>query len=330
MTSYHKLGSLEKTAARGALKLIGDGLERLGKLDPWAAANRLAQRKVSAGGGSMWRAADKASGAMVGLPGMALTGYSMSALPGSGIVSAITDPQMIPQAAITAFRNSTPGMQQKMRADVELGADAGLVDVMTLLQADPARAAAKDGLKQMFNQHGGGFKGGMYTLGAKRPPLLASWRALDTPDEYIKSKVRDQILRSTGMLKQAGRGLNILGGLGMLGSVGGAAYSALADKTYDADALQQEGYAAAQGQAQNKLNLLTPFERWMVSKDPSLAINHIEAARPGVTSKWEAATGKQYQPGIAGSIAKLFANKGSRKNQFYATDINGDLHYLPT
>lgn len=98
------------------------------------------------------------------------------------------------------------------------------------------------------------------------------------------------------------------------------------DQSYDSDAVQQEGYAAAQAAIRERMAKMSPWERQMVQFDPSLAVQGLENKMPGSIAGWEQQRGQAYQPGILSGVRQAWSGRGTP--EFYSYDGAGNANYL--
>ena len=330
---------------------LGAALKGLLRSGVWktvgnATAGKLANKGLS---GVAARGLNNTSKFMGGRGGNALQAYGMAGLvsplagvelPGSSLALGLSTPgwgaAMSAAPLITSARLNSAEMQRKIEDDAQQGARNAASDFISAAAHDPRSAHDAARYRGLLEQNGVNFAGAdEYEKGTRVRPMSA-WSTLggvfENPDKLIANKVQQRvqgfidkeanILSST--MRTAGKVLPWVFGASTLA---GAGHAMLADKPYDADAVQQEGYSGAQVAIQRKLKGMNSLERMAVKLDPTLAIRGLEQKLPGSVKNWEAKTGQAYRPGLLSSVADYW-NSGGGEQKFYQYDASGNRHYL--
>jgi hypothetical protein len=332
---------LEKQANIG--KMVGSGVRSLWRKGAWGTLQRAATKGVARGGtvGRLSKATLPVANVMSGKVGTGLGLYGLTSLafpdlPGSTLALNLSMPILGGMAAAgnltRARRAGSEGGQAAIKKDMEAGASRAVQDFISGLYVNPSVAGDVDAYRTFSKQIGRGMDAAdTYTKGGYRPMgnLSTLQNLFANPDELIKNRVRTQTQQLLpGIMKQAGIGGKLMGGLKVLG-IGGATLglgnAIFGQKPYAENAIQNEGYAAAQAAIQNRLKNMSSFERAAVRLDPTLAIDAVDKKLPGVVKEWESKFGPR-QLGMLATIKDKFTNPASAK--FYSTDVAGNRHYI--
>lgn len=332
---------LEKRANIG--KLFGSGVRSLWRKGAWGTLQRAATQGVARGGviGSLSKATLPVANVMSGNVGTGLGLYGLTSLafpdlPGSSLAMNLSMPiigGMTTAGNLTrAGRAGSETGQAAIKKDMESGASRAVQDFISGLHINPNVANDVEAYRSFSGQIGRGMDAAdTYVNGGYRPMSRGSalQNLLANPDELIKNKVRmqtQQILPT--LMKQAGIGGKLMGGLKAL-TIGGATLglgnAVLGKKPYDENAIQNEGYAAAQAAIQDRLKNMSSFERMALRWDPTLAVDAVGKKFPGAVKEWEGKFGP-LQRGMLASIKNNFTNPAAAK--FYSTDAGGNRNFI--
>lgn len=335
MTSF---AQLEKQADIG--KMVGAGVRSLWNNGAWPTAQRMAAKGITRGGvvGRLSKATLPVTNVMSGKVGTGLGLYGLTShlfpdLPGSSLAMNLGTPilgGMSTASNLTrAGRAGSESGQAAIKKDMEAGASRAVQDFISGLHVNPNVVKDVEAYRAFSNQIGRKMDvADTYAKGGHRPMDRFSTlkNLLTNPDELIKNKVRmktQQLLPD--IMKQAGIGGKVLTSLGVGGATLGLGNAIFGQKPYDADAIQSEGYAAAQSAIQNRLKNMSSFERAAVRLDPTLAIDAVGKKFPSALKQWESKFGPR-QLGMIASIKDKFTNPASTK--FYSTDVAGNRNYI--
>jgi hypothetical protein len=364
MTPFAQLDAgLEKTAFWGGL---GRGISRLARGGVWKnikGRTRLGMRNRNLAGEvvPLWmkglhgtsKVMTSTPGRMAGyygLAGMASPLLGGPELPGSSLLMNASMPGIGAMFAapnlITAARMKSQGNQDKLKADLQQGAQAAAGDLMTSIDMDPQVAWRPGYYQQFMNQNGANVGAAQDYLSGKHKPMGA-WHSagalFENPQELINNKIdltiQDMLRRGTlgksasmqksamGLVRGAFKGIKAVApyafptmGAGMIG------HSILRDKPYEVEAVQQRGYAGAQAAIQKRLSNLSGIERFALRLDPTLAARQMNEQFPGAIAAWEKNTGSKYQPGWISKTMDAWKTGGTPS--YYTYDAAGERHYI--
>lgn len=336
---------LEKQANIG--KLVGSGVRSLWRHGAWPTLGRMANKGISRGGvvGNLSKATMPVAKVMSGKVGTGLGLYGLGSLafpdlPGSSLALNLSMPIIggmhTTGNLIRAGRSGSESGQSQIKKDMEAGASRAVQDFISGLYLSPNVASDVNAYRSFSNQIGRDMGAAdTYTKGGYTPMegFSAFKNLLDNPDKLIQNKVRIQTQQLLpGIMKQAGIGKALWGGLNTAFkglAIGGGTYalgsSIFGKKPYDADTVQNEGYAAAQAAIQDRLKNMSSFERMAVRMDPTLAIDAVGKKFPDAVKQWEGKFGPR-RLGMLATIKDKFTNPASAK--FYSTDAAGNRNYI--
>ena len=231
-----------------------------------------------------------------------------------------------------AGRAGSEAGQAAIKKDMEAGASRAVQDFISGLHINPNVANDVEAYRSFSSQIGRGMDAAdTYANGGYRPMSRTSslQNLFANPDELIKNKVRMQTQQMLPtLMKQAGIGGKLMGGLNAL-AIGGATLglgnAVFGKKPYDENAIQNEGYAAAQAAIQDRLKNMSTFERMALRWDPTLAVDAVGKKFPGAVKEWEGKFGP-LQRGMLASIKNNFTNPAATK--FYSTDFAGNRNFI--
>lgn len=340
--------ALEKQANAG--RLIRAGIGGLWRNGAWKTLGQAAAKGVSKPGiiGSAARAAQPVARVMNGGVGKALGGYGIAGmvsplfgvdLPGSSLAMNLGMP--IFGAAntatnlITGARAGSEKGRAAIKKDLDAGASRAAQDFISGLHVNPNVASDPRAYREFSEQIGRGMSGAdTYTNGQYKPLNGISYlrTLLDDPNEVIRNKVRMQVQQQLpGIMKQAMFGRvgkvfgNVMQGLAAGGVTLGLGNAIFGKNTHDAEAVQDEGYAAAQAAIQNRLKNMSQIERLAARWDPTIAGNAIAQKFPDAMKQWESQYGP-FQRGMLANVVNKFQNPGPAR--FYSTDMSGNRNYI--
>ena len=269
--------------------------------------------------------------------GLSMAGYNVpgsdlalnAAMPVAGL-STIVLPSLISSA-----RLSSQNTKDKIEEDAKLGARSAIGDIMSLAQTD-SRYASQPGLySQYMSQYSPATTAQAFNYRNNVAPApMSAWNTLasivSNPQELVNRELDQRLpplMNKAGRLKSVANAVgNVLPWLTPAVAVGATAHAVFGDKPYDAQQVQQKGYAAAQSAMQEKLQNLNFAERLALRMDPTLLAQKADKMLPGTISQWEQSTGQRYNPGfLAGALDKW--NKGG-ESDYYQYDAAGKRHYV--
>lgn len=337
----NSFAQLEKQANVG--RLVGSGIRSLWRKGAWGTLQRAATKGVARGGaiGSLSKATLPVANVMSGKVGTGLGLYGLTSLafpdlPGSTLAMNLAMPilgGMTTAGNLTrAGRAGSEAGQAAIKKDMEAGASRAVQDFISGLHINPNVANDVEAYRSFSSQIGRGMDAAdTYANGGYRPMSRTSslQNLFANPDELIKNKVRMQTQQMLPtLMKQAGIGGKLMGGLNAL-AIGGATLglgnAVFGKKPYDENAIQNEGYAAAQAAIQDRLKNMSTFERMALRWDPTLAVDAVGKKFPGAVKEWEGKFGP-LQRGMLASIKNNFTNPAATK--FYSTDFAGNRNFI--
>ena len=261
--------TLEKQANAG--RLIRAGVGSLWRDGAWKTLGRVAAKGIKHPGlvGNMARRAQPLARVMDGRAGKALGLYGIAGmasplmgvnLPGSSLAMNLGMPILgamnTATNLITGGRAASAEGKAAIKNDLEAGASRAAQDFISGLHVDPRVASDADAYRAFSEQIGRGMGGAdAYTSGQYKPMgnLAFLQNLFENPNEVIQNKVRMQVQqRLPGIMKTAMLGRvggvfgNALKGLAVGGATLGLGSAIFGKHTHDSEAVQNEGYAAAQ------------------------------------------------------------------------------------
>lgn len=341
----HPFAQLEKTASVG--KLLGVGVKNLWQNGAWKTLGKLAEKGVTRGGriGAVASKVLPVTNIMGGKTGDILGYYGLAGLaspafgvnlPGSDLAATVGTPIIGAMNAasniISASRANSAQGQRDIQADVQAGADRATRDFISGLHIDPRTAYDVNSYRNFAGQIGHDMGAAdTYTQGGYKPitGLTAAQKLFGNSQDLIQNRARMKIQEYLpSMMKGASVGKlfgNALKALTVGGATVGLGSSIFGKKPYDPEAMQNEGYAAAQAAIQNRLRNMSGMQRMAVRLDPTLAADAIAKQNPTALKQWEAQHGP-LQRGMLASTLDAFRSGGNTR--FYSTDAGGNKNFI--
>ena len=346
--------ALEKAGTTLLRKGIGSMLRN----GSWSTLDRVANRYAQQGGvgGRLARLATPVAKTMTGPVGSTLGAYGFlgtmsdaflgTDLPGTSLALNIGMPVVGAMTTssnlIKARRAGSDEGKMAIKSDIETGANRAAQDFLSGLHIDPNVTNNVDAYRKFSEQIGRGMKGAdTYTNSGYKPLTgVGKLQALiGNSNDLIQNQARMQVqnilpsmmkessLRSlytagSKLVSKANTGINALvaGGATI-----GLASAVLGKKPHDSEAMENEGYAAAQAAIQNRLKGMSSIERMAVRLDPTLAANGIASKFPKAMKDWES----QYGPLKRNTLARVVNNfQTGEGTRFYSTDAGGNKNFI--
>jgi hypothetical protein len=343
----HPFAALEKNAGSVG-RLLGAGVKSLWHNGAWNTLGHAATKGIARGGavGQAAKMALPVANTMGGTAGKALGWYGVAGLaspalgvdlPGSSLAMNLGMPIIGAMHSganlINASRAGSAQGQAAIQKDVETGAGRAAQDFISGLHIDPRVANDPEAYRSFSEQIGRGMRSAdTYARGGYKPMggFSQLQHIFEGSDDLIKNRVRMKIQgQLPALMKGAGIGSiigNTMKGLSVAGATAGLGSAILSKKPHDAEAMQNEGYSAAQAAIQNRLKNMSSVERMATRWDPTFAADAIAKKFPGVMKSWESQYGPLQRGGLS-SLVNNFQNGGTGA-KFYSTDAAGTRNFI--